>query len=565
MIRQRKIELLAPAKNLECGIAAVDHGADAIYIGAPRFGARAAAGNSLEDIAELVRYAHVYNVRIYVTVNTILKDEELKDTEKMIWDLYRAGVDALIVQDMGLLELNLPPIPLHASTQMDNRTSQKVRFLAEAGFRQVVLARELSLVEIENIHHACPDVPLEVFVHGALCVSYSGQCYVSQACFGRSANRGECAQFCRLAFDMIDADGKSIVRNKHLLSLKDLNQSEELEQLLDAGASSLKIEGRLKDVSYVKNVTAYYRQKLDTIFKRRKEYIRASSGEVKLEFKPQLDKSFSRGFTNYFLFDRNKDIFSFDTPKSLGEEMGVNLPGFRKGDRTDIELPAVQRELIKALCDAGKKVIFVNFSGSPIAMEPETKYCQAILQAWYPGQSGGKAAAEVLFGDYNPAGRLPVTFYRNIAQLPDFEDYNMTGRTYRYFKGDPLFPFGYGLSYTTFNYDNIKLDQTIKVGETAKMVIPVTNAGNRDGEEVVQVYLKKQEDAEGPAKTLRAFKRVQIPAGKTVNVELELTPKQLEWWDAQTNTMRTIAGNFDIMVGGNSKDAELQVKTLTLQ
>ena len=185
MIRQRKIELLAPAKNLECGIAAVDHGADAIYIGAPRFGARAAAGNSLEDIAELVRYAHVYNVRIYVTVNTILKDEELKDTEKMIWDLYRAGVDALIVQDMGLLELNLPPIPLHASTQMDNRTPQKVRFLAEAGFRQVVLARELSLVEIGNIHHACPDVPLEVFVHGALCVSYSGQCYVSQACFGQ--------------------------------------------------------------------------------------------------------------------------------------------------------------------------------------------------------------------------------------------------------------------------------------------------------------------------------------------------------------------------------------------
>ena len=323
MIRQRKIELLAPAKNLECGIAAVDHGADAIYIGAPRFGARAAAGNSLEDIAELVRYAHVYNVRIYVTVNTILKDEELKDTEKMIWDLYRAGVDALIVQDMGLLELNLPPIPLHASTQMDNRTPQKVRFLAEAGFRQVVLARELSLVEIGNIHHACPDVPLEVFVHGALCVSYSGQCYVSQACFGRSANRGECAQFCRLAFDMVDADGKSIVRNKHLLSLKDLNQSEELEQLLDAGASSLKIEGRLKDVSYVKNVTAYYRQKLDSVFKRRKEYIRASSGKVKLEFKPQLDKSFSRGFTNYFLFDRNKDIFSFDTPKSLGEEMGT--------------------------------------------------------------------------------------------------------------------------------------------------------------------------------------------------------------------------------------------------
>ena len=322
MIRQRKIELLAPAKNLECGIAAIDHGADAVYIGAPRFGARAAAGNSLDDIAELVKYAHLYNVRIYITLNTILKDEELKDTEKIIWDLYQIGVDALIVQDMGLLSLNLPPIPLHASTQMDNRNPEKVKFLADTGFRQVVLARELSLEQIRKIHETVPQTPLEVFVHGALCVSYSGQCYVSQHCFGRSANRGECAQFCRLAFDMVDADGKMMVQNKHLLSLKDLNQSEELEKLLDAGASSFKIEGRLKDVAYVKNVTACYRQKLDAIFKRRKEYIRASSGSVKLAFKPQLDKSFSRGFTNYFLFERNKDIFSFDTPKSMGEEMG---------------------------------------------------------------------------------------------------------------------------------------------------------------------------------------------------------------------------------------------------
>ena len=321
-MKPRKIELLAPAKNLECGLAAIEHGADAVYIGAPRFGARAAAGNSLEDIAQLVAYAHLYRARIYVTVNTILKEEELVDTEKMIWDLYRIGVDALIVQDMGLLKLNLPPIPLHASTQMDNRTSHKVKFLAEAGFRQVVLARELSLNQIRKIHDAVPDTPLEVFVHGALCVSYSGQCYVSQACFGRSANRGQCAQFCRLAFDMVDADGKTIVRDKHLLSLKDLNQSEVLEDILDAGASSLKIEGRLKDATYVKNVTAAYRQKLDAIFKRRKEYVRASSGTSRLAFKPQLDKSFSRGFTHYFLFDRNKDIFSFDTPKSMGEEMG---------------------------------------------------------------------------------------------------------------------------------------------------------------------------------------------------------------------------------------------------
>lgn len=323
MIKQRKIELLAPAKNLECGLEAINHGADAVYIGAPRFGARAAAGNSLQDIAALVEHAHLYNARIYVTVNTILKEEELAETEEMIWDLYRAGVDALIVQDMGITRLNLPPIPLHASTQMDNRTPEKVRFLAEAGFRQVVLARELSLQKISGIHAACPEVALEVFVHGALCVSYSGQCYVSQACFGRSANRGECAQFCRLPFSLTDADGKVIVRNKHLLSLKDLNQSEVLEELLDAGVTSLKIEGRLKDVSYVKNVTAAYRQKLDAIFARRAEYARASSGTCRYTFRPRLDKSFSRGFTHYFLHGRNDGIFSFDTPKSLGEEMGT--------------------------------------------------------------------------------------------------------------------------------------------------------------------------------------------------------------------------------------------------
>ena len=323
MIKQRKIELLAPAKNLECGIEAINHGADAVYIGAPKFGARAAAVNSLEDIAALVEYAHLYNVRIYVTVNTILKDEELKETEEMIRALYRVGVDALIVQDMGIAGLELPPIPLHASTQMDNRTAEKVRFLADAGFRQVVLARELSLREIGKIHEACPDVPLEIFVHGALCVSYSGQCYVSQACFGRSANRGECAQFCRLPFSLVDSNDRVIAKDKHLLSLKDLNQSEELEALLDAGASSFKIEGRLKDVSYVKNVTAAYRQKLDAILARRKEYMRASSGSCRYAFNPQLDKSFSRGFTHYFLHGRTRDVFSFDTPKSLGEEMGT--------------------------------------------------------------------------------------------------------------------------------------------------------------------------------------------------------------------------------------------------
>ena len=252
------------------------------------------------------------------------------------------------------------------------------------------------------------------------------------------------------------------------------------------------------------------------------------------------------------------------SPQLEGEEMGVKLPGFRGGDRTDIELPAVQREMIKALHDAGKKIVFVNCSGSPIAMEPEVEHCQAILQAWYPGQSGGKAVADVLFGDYNPAGRLPATFYRNLAQLPDFEDYDMAGHTYRFFKGEPLFPFGYGLSYTTFKYGKMRLASSVKVGETAKITVPVTNTGSRDGEEVVQVYLKKQGETAGPIKTLRAFKRVFIPAGKTVEVELELTPKQLEWWDNATNTMRTMPNTFDVMIGGSSKDSDLQKKTLKL-
>lgn len=321
-MRKREIELLAPAKNLECGIAAIDHGADAVYIGAPKMGARVAANNSLEDIAALVDYAHLFKVKIYVTVNTIIKEEELQETEAMIWNLYRIGVDALIIQDMGILEMNLPPIPLHSSTQNDNRTVAKVQFLEKAGFEQVVLARELSLNEIRKIHESCPNVKLEIFVHGALCVSYSGQCYVSEACTGRSANRGACSQFCRLPFTLKDSTDKIIATDKHFLSMKDLNQIDRLEELLDAGAYSLKIEGRLKDISYVKNVTAAYRQALDKVMERREEYMRSSSGITQFTFEPQLDKSFSRGFTNLFLDGRQSDIASFDTPKSLGEEMG---------------------------------------------------------------------------------------------------------------------------------------------------------------------------------------------------------------------------------------------------
>ena len=317
----RPIELLAPAKNRETGIAAIDHGADAVYIGAPEFSARAAAGNSLADIRELIEYAHIFHAKVYIALNTILYDDELLKVEKTIRKLYEIHADALIIQDMGILNLDIPPIALHASTQCDNRQIEKIRFLEEAGFSQIVLARELGLDSIKEIARHTT-VPLEVFVHGALCVSYSGQCYISEALCGRSANRGECAQYCRLPYTLKDRDGKTIASGKHLLSLKDLNRSEHLEALLDAGVHSLKIEGRLKDLSYVKNTTAFYRQKLDEIFERRPEYTRFSSGKTSLFFHPDPAKSFNRGFTDYFLLGRKKDLISENTPKSMGEAVG---------------------------------------------------------------------------------------------------------------------------------------------------------------------------------------------------------------------------------------------------
>lgn len=330
MSKPRAIELLAPAKNLECARQVILHGADAVYIGAPKFGARAAAGNSLDDIAALVAFAHQYYVRVYVTVNTLLLDEELPEAEALIWQLWRMGVDALIVQDMGITRLNLPPIPLHASTQTDNRTPEKVGFLARAGFRQVVLARELSLEQIREI--SCQsDARLEVFVHGALCVSYSGQCYMSQVLGGRSANRGVCAQFCRLPYDLVDADGRVLMSQKHLLSLRDLSRpAEDLEALIDAGVSSFKIEGRLKEVAYGKNVTAWYRRQLDSILARRPDLCRSSSGQESIGFEPKVSKSFNRGFTDYFLHGRQGQVWNFDTPKSMGEEVG-----FMRAQKTD--------------------------------------------------------------------------------------------------------------------------------------------------------------------------------------------------------------------------------------
>lgn len=330
----RKIELLAPAKNLECGIAAVDHGADAVYIGAAQFGARQTAGNSTEDIAELTRYAHQFGAAVYVTVNTIVYEKELAALEHLLKQLVEMGVDAILVQDMAVLEIykklkaeyvargyRMPA--LHASTQTDNRSADKVKWLKENGFERVVLARELSLEEITDIHKAHPDVELEAFVHGALCVSYSGACYASQYFFNRSANRGECAQFCRMAFDLKDSDGETLIEDSYLLSLKDMCQLDRLGDLLEAGVCSLKIEGRLKDANYVKNVVATYSEALNAyIAKHTGKYCRSSYGRCTYTFTPALEKTFNRGFTHYFFNGRQKDISSFNTPKAMGEYVG---------------------------------------------------------------------------------------------------------------------------------------------------------------------------------------------------------------------------------------------------
>lgn len=330
----RKIELLAPAKNLECGIAAIDHGADAVYIGAAQFGARQTAGNSTEDIAELTRYAHQFGAAVYVTVNTIIYEKELAALEHLLKQLVEMGVDAILVQDMAVLEIykklkaeyvargyRMPA--LHASTQTDNRSADKVKWLKENGFERVVLARELSLEEITDIHKAHPDVELEAFVHGALCVSYSGACYASQYFFNRSANRGECAQFCRMAFDLKDSDGETLIEDSYLLSLKDMCQLDRLGDLLEAGVCSLKIEGRLKDANYVKNVVATYSEALNAyIAKHSDKFRRSSFGKCSYTFTPALEKTFNRGFTHYFFNGRQKDISSFNTPKAMGEYVG---------------------------------------------------------------------------------------------------------------------------------------------------------------------------------------------------------------------------------------------------
>ena len=318
---QHPLELLAPAKNADFGIEAIKHGADAVYIGGPSFGARYGAGNDVADIRRLCEFAHRYRAKVFVTLNTILHDSELEDSRQLAWQLYEVGVDALIIQDMGLLELDLPPIQLHASTQTDIRNPAKAKFLEDVGFSQIVLAREMSIDEIKKVAEATT-LSLEYFVHGALCVAYSGQCYISQAHTGRSANRGECSQACRLPYTLVDEKGKVITEDQHLLSMKDNNQTENLLALAEAGISSFKIEGRLKDLSYVKNITAHYRQLLDDIIAANPQYTRASSGKSTYTFAPQPEKTFNRGYTDYFAGGRQDDIGAFDTPAFVGELIG---------------------------------------------------------------------------------------------------------------------------------------------------------------------------------------------------------------------------------------------------
>lgn len=326
----KKVEILAPAKNLAQGIMAINAGADALYIGAEAFGARSNATNSVEDIEQLVKYAHLFKAQVFVVINTILYDNELEECRQLIHRLYNIGVDAIIVQDMAILEMDLPPLVLHASTQANNRDPKHVKFLADAGIKRVVLARELNLDQIREIHEAT-DVELEFFVSGALCVSFSGNCYMSVANGERSANRGSCAQNCRLPYQLIDGNGETLIQNSHLLSIKDLDLSDQLPNLVEAGVTSFKIEGRLKDAVYVKNNVSYLRKKLDAFLEGNKDYVKASSGRTFYNFEPQMDRSFNRGYTDYFLNKRKERIGSWETPKSQGQYIGKVLDANGKG------------------------------------------------------------------------------------------------------------------------------------------------------------------------------------------------------------------------------------------
>lgn len=466
------VELLAPAKNLATGVEAIRHGADAVYIGGPAFGARSAAGNTVDDIRQLCRYAHTFGARVYVTLNTILYDDELSDVQRLVGELYEAGVDALITQDLALLSLDIPPIALHASTQMDNCTPECARFLEAAGYSQIVLARELSLADIRAVH-AATSLPLEAFVHGALCVSYSGRCYASEYCFGRSANRGRCAQFCRLAFDLVDAEGRVIEHDRHLLSLRDMNRSASIEEMLDAGIRSFKIEGRLKDPAYVKNVTAYYRQTIDAVLARRSSaYVRSSHGIHQLTFQPELVKSFNRGFTEYLLHGRTADLWNFHTPKSMGEYVGIVQRMGRRALDCRLDVPV----------NNGDGLVFINTDGHLDGFRANRVEGSQIYPLKMPSVSTGTAlyrnedrAWETLLAGKTAERRLPLRLTLGTADgrytlRAEFVPDGTAGRT--------LFPFS-----ITFDHevqeaqrpqdDNIRQNLS-KLGDTPFLAVDVT-------------------------------------------------------------------------------------------
>jgi putative protease len=402
-----RLELLAPAKDLASGKLAIDAGADAVYIAGSKFGARQAAGNPVADIGALIEYAHLFRVKVYVALNTILRDDELSEAKKLIDDIYEAGADGLIIQDLGLLELDLPPIKLIASTQTDNYEFERIKFLEKSGFERIILARELSLEQIKDTHDQTK-VELEAFVHGALCVSFSGRCYLSQALAGRSANRGECLQACRLPYSLVDSTGKVLIKDQYLLSLKDLNLSGQLEDLIDAGITSFKIEGRLKDEDYVVNITSLYRQKLDEIIARHPELARASAGLTTTAFTPDPEKTFNRSFTTHFLDGRQKDIISPRTPKSLGKllgrvkEAGHNYFILEKG------APSLR---------PGDGLCFFTAAGELSG----TQICRLENARVYPGAMAGiRAGAEIYrnldtgflksLEEHPPVRRLPITW-----------------------------------------------------------------------------------------------------------------------------------------------------------
>ena len=390
------LELLAPAKNADFGIEAIKHGADAVYIGGPAFGARANAGNTVADIERLAGYAHRFNARVLVALNTILRDDELEAARTLAWQAYEAGADALIVQDMGLLELDLPPIELHASTQTDIRTPEKARFLEAVGFSQMVLARELSLEQVRKIA-AETTATLEFFVHGALCVSYSGLCNISHAQTGRSANRGDCSQACRLPYSLADKDGQIIAQDKHLLSMKDNDQSGNLRALIDAGIRSFKIEGRLKDLSYIKNITAHYRQQLDAILTDLPDLERSSSGRSSFLFTPQPEKTFNRGSTDYFVKDRQPDIGAFESPKFVGERIGEVIKLGRNCFDVQSDLPLHN----------GDGITYFNANHELVGMRLNLSETLGSGYRLSPNLSDGKLPADLLPG---------TTIYRNRDQ-----------------------------------------------------------------------------------------------------------------------------------------------------